>query len=424
MASNDDVEVKLISESFIKPKFQVEESKTPHYLLGTDSIFLSLRYMQTTFLFNKPNTNDFNINSFVEKMKQSFSHALVYYYPLAGRFTTVTYPDENACSVHVDCNKGPGARFIHASCVHATVSDIAGHTACMLPAIGPFCNLGDMEVVNYDGHTRALLGLQTVSLSNKPIFKPFLLKGCNLLQKLPYLEPNKFIRQIDNGPRFKQKIFHFSLSSITNLKKRVNSEWPEGLGRISSYQALAALVWVSINRAQKASAHAYTTAICYVPINCRALFDPPLSPAQFGNQAQPLMVTREVGELIENGPGQAAKVIHQGILGYDQKVATQCLKAMMEKPYVLYLDDFVRNKDNCSMINFTGSSKFDIYGVDFGLGKPVAVWSGDTCKRDGKVVIRMARDGIGSIDLEVCLFTETMIALELDQEFMEFASSP
>ncbi|XP_074310439.1 putative acetyltransferase At3g50280 [Silene latifolia] len=463
MASND-VEVKLISKCFVKPKSQVEESKTPHYLLGTDLKWLSIRYIQTGFLYNKPITKDFDINAFVEKLKQSLSHALVYYYPLAGRFTTVTYEDEHACSIYVDCNKGPGARFIHASCVHATVSDIAGYSNNMLPAIGPFCNLGEVELVCYDGHTRALLSLQvtelkdgvcvgitmnhsigdgssfihfvnslseicrslidqeqTIPLSLMPIFKPFLPQGCNLLQKLPYLEPNEFISRVDNDPRLKEKIFHFSLSSISNLKKRVNSEWPEGLGKISSFQALAALIWISINRAQKKSAQAI--AVCIMPVNCRALYNPPLSPAQFGNHAQQLVIVRKVGELIENGLVQAAVVIHQGILGYDHKVAAQRLKAMMENPTVLCLDESGENKDEINVVNFTWSSKFDIYGVDFGLGKPMAARNASSSKRDGRVVIRMARDGIGSIDLEVSLCSETMMALELDQEFMEFASS-
>ncbi|XP_074310438.1 putative acetyltransferase At3g50280 [Silene latifolia] len=464
MASND-VEVKLISQCFIKPKSRVEESEKPRYLVAGDLRWLAIRYIQTGFVYKKPITNDFDINSFVEKLKQSLSHALVYYYPLAGRFTTVTYADEHACSIHVDCNKGPGALFIHASCVHASVLDIVGHTSYTHPIIGSFFNLGEAEVIGYDGHTRALLTLQVtelkdavfigftmnhsiadgtsfmqfvsslseifcsendgkmnVSISHLPIFEPFIPEGCNLLQKLPYLEPNKIISRLVDDPRVKDKIFHFSSSSILNLKKKANLEWSEGLGKISSFQALVALVWISIIRAQKLPAQAMAT--CVVPVDSRARFNPPLSPDQFGNLVVPLFVKSNVSNLVENGLGRAAMLIHQGVAGYDHNVAAETMKAMMNNPFVIGgIDKKYMDNDKINMLNFAWASKFDIYGVDFGLGKPVAVPSGKIDKKDGMVVVKAAYDGGGSIDLEVSLCAESMIALESDQEFMEFASS-
>ncbi|XP_074313208.1 putative acetyltransferase At3g50280 [Silene latifolia] len=461
MESNN-LEVKLISECFIKPKSQVEESKTPYYLVGEDLICLSLRYIQTGFLYNKPITNDFDINTFVEKMKQSLSHALVYYYPLAGRFTTVTYPDEHALSIHVDCNKGPGVRFIHASCLGATVADIAGHTAYTLPLIRSFIDLGETGVVNYDGHTRALLNLQVtelkdgvfigfglnhsiadgvsfmnflnclseislsetsdkldISVSSIPILKPYIPDGCNLLQKLPYLEEKEFISRVKNDPRLQEKFFHFSPLSISNLKKRVNSEWPEGLGKVSSFQSLAALTWISINRAQKAPAQ--KIAVCLIQMDCRSRFNPPLSLAQFGNPRQTLVLNQDVGELIENGLTHAAMVIHQGITGYDHEVATEKMTEFMKNPFVIRLDEDFANFEHINLTPFAWATRFNIYGVDFGLGKPVAVPTGDNDKKEGIVFTKAARDG--GVDFEVSLFPESMIALESDREFMEYASS-
>lgn len=66
--------------------------------------------------------------------------------------------------------------------------------------------------------------------------------------------------------------------------------------------------------------------------------------------------------------------------------------------------------------------RFDIYGNDFGWGRPVAVRSGCANKTDGKVTSHPGRKGGGSVDLEICLLPEFMNALELDDEFMAAVS--
>uniref|UniRef100_A0A803R953 BAHD acyltransferase n=2 Tax=Cannabis sativa TaxID=3483 RepID=A0A803R953_CANSA len=70
------------------------------------------------------------------------------------------------------------------------------------------------------------------------------------------------------------------------------------------------------------------------------------------------------------------------------------------------------------------SPRFNKYGCEFGMGKAIAVRSGYANKFDGKVSCYPGRDGGGSIDLEICLKPEFMCALESDEEFMGFASSP
>ena len=66
-----------------------------------------------------------------------------------------------------------------------------------------------------------------------------------------------------------------------------------------------------------------------------------------------------------------------------------------------------------------------MYGNEFGFGKPVAVRSGRAMNKFPGVVISYQGYGKeGSIDLEICLPTDSMKALESDEEFMAAVSPP
>ncbi|KAK9698207.1 hypothetical protein RND81_08G088900 [Saponaria officinalis] len=427
-----------------------------------------MHYMQRGFLFNMPTTSHrFSINTFLDKMKHSLSYALDYYYPLAGRFVTVRYDDEQACSIYVDPNKGPGARFIHASAVSVSVSEIASYSPLVLPIIRSFFEFGEPGVINYDGHTRALVAIQvteledgifigltmnhsiadgtslwhfinslseifnslddnmmmTTKLSHIPIFNPVLPAGCSPIQKLPYLElPEEYIRRTDVDPQLSQRIFHLSSASIEKLKEQANSERGNvGLGQISSFQAVAAHVWIAVNRARKSPLEETTT--CFVAMNYRSRFNPPLSSDHFGVMILPILVTRKVDELLENGLGWVAVQLHETISANDEQAIEGTLKAIMQKPFVLRPDDITtESRQKQRLVSFAGSTRFDMYGPDFGFGKAVAVPTGYSDKADGKVTMNAGREGGGSVDIEVCLSPHTMLSLESDQEFMAFVS--
>ncbi|CAI0411833.1 unnamed protein product [Linum tenue] len=65
----------------------------------------------------------------------------------------------------------------------------------------------------------------------------------------------------------------------------------------------------------------------------------------------------------------------------------------------------------------SSSPRYDVYGNDFGWGKPVAVRSGAGNKFDGKVTVFTGVEA-GSMDVEICLSPETLERLGGDQEFM------
>ncbi|KAG5542119.1 hypothetical protein RHGRI_021846 [Rhododendron griersonianum] len=66
-----------------------------------------------------------------------------------------------------------------------------------------------------------------------------------------------------------------------------------------------------------------------------------------------------------------------------------------------------------------GSPRFRMYENEFGMGKAVAIRSGYGNKFDGKVMLYPGYEGGGSMDLEINLPPETMVALESDGEFMD-----
>ncbi|EMS51527.1 BAHD acyltransferase DCR [Triticum urartu] len=62
------------------------------------------------------------------------------------------------------------------------------------------------------------------------------------------------------------------------------------------------------------------------------------------------------------------------------------------------------------------SPRFDMYGCDFGWGRPVAARSGRANKFDGKTSLYPGREGGGSIDAELTLTPDNMAALEEIEE--------
>ncbi|KAL0360991.1 UNVERIFIED_CONTAM: protein ENHANCEDSUSCEPTIBILITY 1 [Sesamum radiatum] len=92
-------------------------------------------------------------------------------------------------------------------------------------------------------------------------------------------------------------------------------------------------------------------------------------------------------------------------------------KSWIKKPKFLQFDGLPSN--HFILIN---SPRFDVYGNDFGWGKPVAARSGRANSFDGRITIYGGIEK-GSLEIEACLFPETLSALVKDAEFMEFVKS-
>ena len=94
-----------------------------------------------------------------------------------------------------------------------------------------------------------------------------------------------------------------------------------------------------------------------------------------------------------------------------------------------YVEDWVKAPkiNNLSSLTsnalLTGSSpRFNVYGNDFGWGRPITVRSGVSNKFDGKLTVFPGAEE-GSMDFEACLLHETLQAMADDAEFMEALTS-
>ncbi|KAH9626190.1 hypothetical protein KSS87_018115 [Heliosperma pusillum] len=359
--------VKQISECFIKPKTFADESIRPYYLTPCDLSMLSFHYIQKGLLFTIPSHlhhQEYSIHNLLESLKESLSITLVQFYTLAGQLSTQTEEDKQQCLVFVDCNKGPGAKFIHAT-LDLTVSDII--SSRYVPQVVHALFDHD-RAVNCDGHTLPLLSVQVTELLD---------------------------------------------GDIMGLKSKANHD--SKIDKISSFQALTAFVWKSIVKATSRPGNEVTK--CRLAINNRPRLDPPFHNNYFGNCVNVLTTSTTVSELLNHDLGWAASQLHQLVVNYNDKTIRDEVDQWLLSPVFFRLDML-----DSPGITMSSSPRFDMYGNEFGLGKPVAIRSGSANKFAGSVTAYPGREGGGNVELEICLPPESMCALELDEEFMAAAS--
>ncbi|KAL2901422.1 hypothetical protein RDABS01_026504 [Bienertia sinuspersici] len=462
---NSSALVKHISECFIKPQYEVEEANKPVYLAPMDLVMLSVHYIQKGLLFTKPPSNSddqisFSTPEFLESLKESLSHTLVYFYPLAGQLATQVDEARQESLVFVDCNKGPGARLVHAT-IDMTVSDIL--TPRHVPAVVQSFFDHD-RAVNHDGHHMSLLTIQVTELldgvfigcsmnhalgdgtsywnfwnvwseihmaknrtdlvipsSHLPIHNRWFPDGHDAPILLPFTRHDQFVSRYE-APPLAERIFHFSPESMSRLKSKANKDhqkiYTDSKRMISSFQALSALCWRSIIRAIRLPDDQVTN--CRLAANNRHRLDPPLPENYFGNCINAITTTTTVSELHEHSLGWAASMLHQSVANHTNKALQDFLKRWLKSPFVYQIHQLF----DSNSVMMGSSPRFDMYGNEFGLGKPVAVRSGYAHKFTGKVTSYQGYEGGGSVDLEICLPPHAMEALESDEEFMGAVSLP
>ncbi|KAK2995229.1 hypothetical protein RJ640_006968 [Escallonia rubra] len=442
-----------ISECFVKPQRNLEEAKQPVYLAPWDLAMLSVHYIQKGLLFHKPPSSDNQenpIEALLEKLKDSLSLTLDHFYPLAGRLVTQKQKEPPSYTVVINCNTSPGARFIHAT-LDSTISDILSPTYVPLVVQSFFDH---DRAINHDGHTMSLLTIQvtelidgifigcsinhavadgssfwhffnawseifkakgdgSLSISRPPIHEHWFPDGYGPIINLPFTHHDQFISRHE-APPLRERIFHVSSDSLAKLKAKANAEC--SASKISSLQALSALIWRCVTRLRHFPLDQKTS--CRLAINNRSRLDPPLSNDYFGNSIQTVRGIATAGELRDHGLGWAAWLLHQAVVNQTDKTVREWLKTWLETPLIYQLGQLF---DPCSIM-MGSSPRFDMYGNEFGLGKAVAIRSGYANKFDGKVTLYPGLEGGNSMDLEVCLPPNLMSAIESDEEFTEFVS--
>lgn len=419
-------------------------------LTAWDVAMLCPHYIQKGLLFTNLPPN-FPTPRILTLLQTSLSDALRHFYPLAGRLQTQTHPDGQGLEVYINCND-EGAEFIHAVAENITADDVLAPGKDIPPFVNSFFPLNG--AINYDGESAALLSIQATELadgalflaccfnhvvgdgtsywnffngwaeiarsnilSRPPVHDRWFIAGDSRPINLPFSNPSQFVVRF-SPPVLRERFFHFSSRSIADLKARANAEsGSENRVTISSFQALSALLWKAITRARGFTAEQPTG--CRLAIQNRGRLRPELSPEYFGNSIYAVVTRVSAGELLGRGIGWAARRLNGTIAGHTDAEIRRQVRAYQEAPVVYNLTMF-----DPQSIMMGSSPRFDMYGCDFGFGKPVAVRCGTANKFDGKVSAFPGREGGGSVDLEVCLIPEYMAALLNDKEYMDAVSPP
>ncbi|XP_058744183.1 uncharacterized acetyltransferase At3g50280-like [Vicia villosa] len=411
-----------------------------------DLQFISFGYNQQGFLYRHPVNLD--ISNQIQHLKDSFSSTLDFFYILAGRLK-ITQHEDNTFSCAINCNN-EGALFVHAAAKYISVDDILKPTH--LPPIHHSLFLMN-GVKNYEGTSNPLLAVQVTELddgiflgistnhvtgdgnlfsnfynlwakisrgcclevSKTPIFERWFPKGVECPIRFPLtIEPQSNLKGKKLNPP--ERIFHFTKENIVKLKLKANLE--AGTKKISSLQAVLTHIWRSFTRSQKLD---HQTDVSFsVDVSVRPRLNPPLQENYFGNAIIEFLATLKAGELLDDGGlGKGALKINEMIaLHTDEKIRSHYEKWLIKPSFYVTPNDMSHN--NCLVIAY--SPRFDVYGNDFGWGKPVGVRSGGADKREGKVNV-FAGVEEGSMEIEVCLPYEILEAMGNDLEFMDVVSS-
>ncbi|XP_016549693.2 uncharacterized acetyltransferase At3g50280-like, partial [Capsicum annuum] len=411
-----------------------------------DLQFLLLDNIQKGFLFYKPKTENTNNNSLVTKsslinhLKTSLSHTLHVFPLLSSRFSAVKKTEDNTVSFFINCNNA-GVEFIHASAPSLTVSMILSSSTTI--TLFPLNNVQNFECV-----TKPLCGVQITELVDG-FFIGFTMnhclgdgtsfwhffnswseisRECEIIFKFPVLEryfPEKMeipihlpLKMDDEklfekfeAPIFVERVFHFSKESIGRLKGKANSEM--NVKSISSLQAFLAHLWRAFTRCRKLDAEG--EVVITIIIGTRSRLNPPIPEEYFGNALHFKKVKTSAGELLKNGLGWAAMQINKIVLAQNTEEVVKMYKDWVENPILITKGSVY---GGITKLAIGSTPRHNIYSIDFGWGKPIGVRSGMPNKSDGKITLFPGAKE-GSVDIEVCLLSETLKALENDKEFME-----
>ncbi|KAI3843288.1 hypothetical protein MKX03_013469 [Papaver bracteatum] len=465
--------VRRVSTTNVRPASYTDrnESDDSHKRIDLnpwDLTHLRRLYMQRGLLFKKSQQAEEEtakevIDNIISRLKTSLSFTLDYFFPLAGRLGIQKHEDDGTVSFYIDCNF-EGVEFIHVT-ADITEEDILSPTYTPQSLIDSLFSLN--EVKSFEGHTHPLLSIQVNELRDGSIFIACSLNhlvsdgtsfwhfinswsersrsssgSCHDPSRLPVFQ-RWFLNEQDSPIRLSftsedeillgvksssppphglvEKCFRFTKTNIAKLKETDNSEMISGTKQdvaISSLQAVLAHVWVAVTKARMGLDCNSNESISFVLMmdNSTKLI-PPLSEAYFGNSVSSRKVIAKGGEVLKKGFVFLALQLNQVIKSQSDENIRSSYMSWIEKPFIV--GSGVSTGITSSRFLARSSHRFNMYGNDFGWGRPIAIKTGMSAKStDGGTTVNPGPLE-GSIEIEICLPIEVFQALEIDTEFME-----
>ena len=445
--------IRLISTSTVKAASHKPEHPTQRIeLTPWDLQLLLVDPIQKGLLFHNPKASqakeaesesESEITLLVHHLRTTLSRTLDFFTPFAGRLATIENKDNNTISYFIDCNNA-GAQFVHAVANGVSVADILEPVYVPLQLVNSFFPLNGVR--NYEGISKPLLGVQITELvdgifigctinhtvvdgtsfwhffnswseisrgfdqlSKPPVLQRFFLDGIDCPIKIPYGKKLSDGDSLITPPPLKERVFHFTKENVARLKAKANSEI--GTNRISSLQALLAHFWRSVIRSQNLDPN--QQVLYRLLIGARPRLHPPLPDEYLGNAVQAGTVAIKAGDLLKRELGYAAWEMNKMVALHTEEKLRSFLESWVEKPEIL-----TESSMASTALVTSSSPRFNVYGNDFGWGRPVAVRSGGGNKTHGKITV-FPGAAQGSVDIEACLSPEILKAIGNDSEFTD-----
>ncbi|KAK7386423.1 hypothetical protein VNO78_26645 [Psophocarpus tetragonolobus] len=409
-----------------------------------DLQFLQLEYIQRGLVFrNKKHTPNQ-----MQRLQHSLSSTLAFFPPLAGRLAIAQH-DDNTASSHIVCNN-EGSLFVLALADSTSVDDIL-QPKYVPPIVRSFFPLNGVK--NHQGTSQPLLAVQVTELldgifiafaynhlvadgksfwhfvnswaeisrgsptiSKFPAFQRFFLDGIDP----PILFPFPKEEEKQHSPSLKpqtpsKRVFHFTKEKLAELKSKANAE--ANTHKISSLQALLTLLWRTVIRCKRVDPKDNVLFALIIDVGPRMV--PPLPENYFGNTVIDGAVTMKASDLLEDGFGKPALEINKMIALHTLEKVKNLYESWVRTPILHTLPSGVVA---INILGVASSPRFNIYGNDFGWGKPVAVRTGSANILDGTITL-FAGAQEGSIDVELILHYQILEAMGNDRELMDVFSN-
>ncbi|CAN6802792.1 unnamed protein product [Brassica oleracea var. botrytis] len=434
-------DIVMISETIVRPESYDEDgsNRVKIHLTPWDLFFLRTEYAQRALIFPQPDPE----THVISQLKSSLSVALKIFYPLAGRLVKIHNEDDETGSFFIDCD-GSGVKFVHATAPAVSVSDVLepdnDHWTEFFPANG---------VKSWQGVSESLLAIQITELkdgvfigygvnhmvvdgtsfwsffktwteicSARKMFPPLSLRGWFLDGiidypiRVPFSETVSPLVSSSLPPNLQKNIFHFTSRNISELKAKTNDEVggsDEDL-KISSFQVVLAHMWRSIIKNSGLSPEELIQ--CKLAMDLRRRLNPPLEKECFGNMVGLATTTTTAGEMLNNGLGWAALQLNKTV------------RSQTNEEFKRFAENWVKNPKipNGLMVNnslvVASSPRFNVFGNDFGWGKPIAVRAGPGIAGHGKILVYPGTDE-GSMEIHTSLWSHVLEKLLADEEFLQ-----
>ncbi|KAF3518070.1 hypothetical protein DY000_02061333 [Brassica cretica] len=254
--------------------------------------------------------------------------------------------------------------------------------------------------------------------SARKMFPSLSLRGCFLDGiidypiRVPFSETVSPLVSSSLPPNLQKNIFRFTSRNISELKAKTNDEVggsDEDL-KISSFQVVLAHMWRSIIKNSGLSPEELIQ--CKLAMDLRRRLNPPLEKECFGNMVGLATTTTTAGEMLNNG-------LHWAALQLNKTVRSQT-----NEEFKRFAENWVKNPKipNGLMVNnslvVASSPRFNVFGNDFGWGKPIAVRAGPGIAGHGKILVYPGTDE-GSMEIHTSLWSHVLQKLLADEDFLQ-----